>query len=310
MQMPRLLAPVALSFATLVIVTRSTSPAAGPYESVADADRAAAVEVGRVRAHFDSVLAELGARDVSALTDVQRARRAELVMELRAYRDRGVFPHNYDFPQRQTPYFVDRKTGTLCAVANLLALTGRDDIVRRVQRANNNVWVPQLAGDTALLRWLDGHGLTLSEAARIQKPYAYEPESTPPVATANSWLMVTGAIALGTSIVTSAWNVMGNSDAHRPLGNAVGLASGIVSAGMGVALLAQPAAPQGTNVVGGVAAAAGVLGIALASKSILHHRTVLNAEHKAQLQHRAVEASIAPILPLGRSAGVEVAIRF
>src|SRR5258705_452973 len=99
MQMPRLLAPVALSFATLVLVARSPSRAGGLHESTAASpDRAAAVEVGRVRAHFDSVLSELGARDVSALTDAQRARRAELVTALRVYRDRGVFPNNYDFP--------------------------------------------------------------------------------------------------------------------------------------------------------------------------------------------------------------------
>ena len=208
-----------------------------------------------------------------------------------------MFPHNYDFPLRETPYFVDRKTGTLCAVAHLLALTGRDDIVRRVQRANNNVWVRQLASDTALLRWLDGHGLTLGEAERIQMPYSRSPTA------ANTGFMVTGAIALGTSMAASAWNAIGNSDGHRPLASALGLASGIVSAGMGVALLAQPAR-QGTNVVGGVAAAAGALGIALASRSILHHRTVLKAERKA------LEASIAPVLPIGRRAGVEVAIRF
>lgn len=307
MQMPRVLAPVALSFATLVIITRSTSPAAGLHEPIAGSP--AAVEVGRVRAHFDSVLSELGARDVSALTDAQRARRAELVTALRVYRDRGVFPHNYDFALRETPYFVDRKTGTLCAVAHLLALTGRDDIVRRVQRANNNVYVAQLASDTALSQWLVGHGLTLGEAERIQKVYGYE-EPSPAVDAANKALTVTGSIALGTSLVASAWNAMGNSDGHRPLGSALGLASSIVSTGMGVALLAQPAAPQGAHVAGGAVATAGVLGIALASRAILHHRTVQNAERKAQLQHRALEASIAPFLALRRGAGVEIAIRF
>jgi hypothetical protein len=309
MQMPRLLAPVALSFATLVIITRSTSPAAGlPEALVASPDRVAALEVSRVRAHFDSVLFEVGARDVSALTNAQRASRAKVITALRAYRDRGVFPRNYDFPLRWTPYFVDRKTGTLCAVAHLLTLTGRDDIVRRVARANNNVYVAQLAGDTALLRWLDAHGLTIGEAARIQKVYGYEP-SSPTVDAANKALTLTGAIALGTSVVASAWNAMGNSDGHRPLGSALGLASGIMSAGMGVAVLAQPAAPQGAKVAGGVVASVGVLGIALASHAMLHHSTVLKAERKAQAQHRALEASIAPLLAV-RRAGVEVAIRF
>jgi len=105
------------------------------------------MEVHRIQAHFDSVLAELSARDVADLTSAQHAARVRLLETLRTYRDRGIFPHNYDFAGRAVPYFVDRKTGTLCAVAHLLASTGRRDIVDRVARTNNNVWVPDLAGD-------------------------------------------------------------------------------------------------------------------------------------------------------------------
>ena len=136
-----------------------------------------AKEVARVRAHFDSVLTELTARDASSLTAGQRAHRAALVAELARYRDRGAFPHNYDFPGRLVPYFVDRKTGAMCAVANLLAATGRRDIVDRVAAANNNVWVDDLQSDTAFTHWLDDNGLTLSEAARIQ--IVYDNSQTP-----------------------------------------------------------------------------------------------------------------------------------
>ena len=69
------------------------------------------------------------------------------------------------------PYFVDRKTGTLCAVGFLLASTGRADIVDRVAGVNNNVYVAELAGDTAFTAWLVEQGITLDEAARIQVPY-------------------------------------------------------------------------------------------------------------------------------------------
>src|SRR6476661_1058213 len=112
-------------------------------------------EVARIRAHFDSVLTELTSRDVSSLSASQRVNRARLTMTLANYRERGVFPHNYDFPGQSVPYFIDRKTGSLCAVAHLLASTGRRDIVDRVARANNNVWVAELAGDTAVASWLD-----------------------------------------------------------------------------------------------------------------------------------------------------------
>jgi hypothetical protein len=142
--------------------------AASPATPRTGAERA---EVQRIRVHFDSVLAELPGRDLSGLTPVQRRKRAVLVTTLQAYRDRGVFPHNYDFPGRAVPYFVDRRTGTLCAVAHLLESTGRRDIVDRVARSDNNVWVPQLARDTAFTAWLDANGLTLAEAARIQVPY-------------------------------------------------------------------------------------------------------------------------------------------
>src|SRR5262245_8356563 len=111
-------------------------------------------EIARIRAHFDSVLTELSAYDARFSTAPQVARRQSLIATLRGYRARGVFPHNYDFAEPM-PYFVDRKTGTLCAVAFLLESTGRRDIVDRVAQADNNVWVAQLAGDTALGTWLD-----------------------------------------------------------------------------------------------------------------------------------------------------------
>src|SRR5213075_961843 len=102
----------------------------------------------------------------------QLARRAAAISTLRGYRNRGVFPHNYDFPGQAVPYFVDRKTGTLCAVAHLLASTGHRDIVDRVSKTDNNILVPQLAGDSAFSAWLSDNGLTLEEAAHIQVPYA------------------------------------------------------------------------------------------------------------------------------------------
>jgi hypothetical protein len=100
------------------------------------------------QARLDTILGELRTRDVAALSLSQRANRARNIETLRRYREIGQFPRNYDFAQA-TPYFVDRKTGTLCAVAYLLDASGRHDIVDRVARTNNNVWVDELAGDVA-----------------------------------------------------------------------------------------------------------------------------------------------------------------
>ena len=161
------LATVSVSL-TLVLGTVATTRAAHP---ATDAPSGRAAEVARIRAHFDSVLTELPARELTALTPAKRGRRVAALTTLRAYRTRGDFPHNYDFPGQAVPYFVDRGTGTLCAVAHLLATSGRRDIVDRVARTDNNVWVAALAGDTAFTHWLDANGLTLAEAARIQVPY-------------------------------------------------------------------------------------------------------------------------------------------
>jgi len=150
------------------------SPADASFAPTASpGDRAARAEVLRIQSHFDSVLAELATRDVSTLSAARRAARTTLMHMLERYRDRAVFPHNYDF-SAPTPYFIDRKTGTLCAVAHLLESTGRRDIVDRVARTNNNVWVAELASDTALASWLNEHGVTLAEAARIQGRYLSE----------------------------------------------------------------------------------------------------------------------------------------
>ncbi|MFN2567949.1 MAG: hypothetical protein ABR499_23425 [Gemmatimonadaceae bacterium] len=127
-------------------------------------------EVARLRAHFDSVIAELNARDVSVLRPSQRAARARLVGTLAAYRDAGVFPHNHDFPGMRVPYFRDEH-GTLCAMAYLVASTGRGDIVDDVARGPNNAYIPDLAADRRLATWLDSVGLTVAEAARIQPQY-------------------------------------------------------------------------------------------------------------------------------------------
>lgn len=163
-----LAAAVIGSLGAMAIVVSGAKPASNP-------------EVRRIQAHFDSVLTELGARDVRILPAKQRAARTSVIVMLGAYRDRGVFPNNYDFPGAAVPYFVDRKTGTLCAVGHLLAATGRRDIVDRVAKLNNNVWVADLAGDTAFAGWLGANGLTFAEAARIQVPYMAPPAQTQPV---------------------------------------------------------------------------------------------------------------------------------
>ncbi len=259
-------------------------------------------EVPRIRAHFDSVLVELAARDVGALSSAQREHRAALVATLAAYRDRGAFPHNYDFPGQAVPYFVDPRTGVLCAVAHLLESTGRRDIVDRVSRGDNNVWVPQLATDTAFTAWLDTNGITLSEAARIQVPYI-QPVSKAEEARNVAFLSV-APFAIGGAAVTSLMNAFGNADGHRTTVSKVGLVSGIVTTGMGIALLGKrDVAP----IVGASAVAIGGTSIALSTRSIRRNATIAS-ERDAARARAVAAASLAPTVNANGETGARVAV--
>ena len=138
-------------------------------------DAATPAEVARLRAHFDSVLGELRARDVAMLTASQRGARAELIRRLEGYSAAGRFPHNHVRPGEFVPVFRDEHE-TLCAMAFLIASTGRTDIVDAVAKSNNLAYLPELARNSATLRaWLDSTGLTVAEAARIQPQYGTDP---------------------------------------------------------------------------------------------------------------------------------------
>ncbi len=131
-------------------------------------------EVTRLREHFRIVEAELTARDVSDLSAQQQAARARHIEVLREYARADVFPHNHDYPGKRVPYFRDAH-GTLCAMAYLIARSGRQDLVDRVARTANNAYLPELARDPDLRAWLEANGLTVAEAARIQPAYGETP---------------------------------------------------------------------------------------------------------------------------------------
>lgn len=295
MTVRRLLAAAAFTAGAIVVI----APSPRQLDS-APSTPSSRAEVARIRRHFDSVLVELTARDLSALSSAQRERRAALVSTLAAYRDRGEFPHNYDFPGQAVPYFVDPHTGVLCAVAHLLESTGRRDIVDRVSRGDNNVWVAQLAGDTAFTTWLSVHGLTLAEAARIQVPYV-QPVTKAEEARNVAFLSV-APFAIGGAAATSLLNALGNADGHRTAVSKLGMASGIVTTAMGVALLAKrDIAPA----IGASAIAMGGTSIGLSLRSIRRNDAIVSAR---EARARTVAATAQPTMDLVRGAGARVTI--
>jgi len=303
----RVLAPVGLALAVLF----GAAFAAGgsrPVSSVAAPESGArAVEVRRIRVHFDSVLAELEARDVAAFDVSQRDNRRMLLATLRAYRDRGMFPHNYDFPGEAVPYFVDRGTGALCAVAHLLASTGRRDIVDRVARAENNLRVAQLAADTAFTTWLDANGLTLAEAARIQPFYGGQPQPVLTTPTRKHTPAVL-PVAMGVSALTGAWNAFANANGQTSIATAIGFGSGLAAIGLGASYIGRQNVPQAMSLT---TAAVGGLSVALSARSLHRHNVIEAAEREAARKTKVTDATISPIIPVGGSgAGVSVSLRF
>src|SRR5882762_11207175 len=93
-------------------------------------------EVARIQAHILGAEQMAAQRDLSGLTPSARKARLRLLRELRAYRERGVFPKNRDFPGRRAPYFIDAH-GVRCAMAHLIEFAGGADLVQHVAHTRN-----------------------------------------------------------------------------------------------------------------------------------------------------------------------------
>ena len=151
----------------------------------------AKAEVNRIRRHFEAVLALLeDQRDASleiALDRLERSRpgkwsaaererwRAQLTSNrarqravLEAYQAGGRFPIN-TVSSELTPIFVDERD-TACAVGHLMRESGWGEEVEAIRRANNWVYIDDVASG-ALSDWVLVSGLTQEEAALIQPTY-------------------------------------------------------------------------------------------------------------------------------------------
>lgn len=157
------LAPLALL--ALMAVTAASSPTPVPTDAQAHVIR-----------HLNGALVKLSERDLSAFTAEQLANRAKLIETLIGYRDAKEFPRNRDFANVYEPYFVDHRSGALCAVGHLMESTGHSALVARIAASDNHVRVADLAEDAEVVAWLEVNGLSLAEAARIQPWYDFEPD--------------------------------------------------------------------------------------------------------------------------------------
>lgn len=120
--------------------------------------------------HLEEVESSLRAHPPAGLSAARQAARARRLDDLRAYRTRGEFPRNLDFPDRLIPYFIDAR-GVACAVGQLIIASGDRDLAEDIARSQNNAYLPDIQ-DGRLVAWAHDNGLTLEECARIQPSYA------------------------------------------------------------------------------------------------------------------------------------------
>ncbi|MFK7986420.1 MAG: hypothetical protein AB8I08_10340 [Sandaracinaceae bacterium] len=123
----------------------------------------------RIVTHLSWVERHLRAASTTEFSAGQRTRRAALLDELGAYRNRGMFPRNEGLGRGRTPRFVD-DAGRHCAVAHLAAYSGDRELVATVQARHEHDLVRDMESP-ALAEWANEHGMRVSELALIQPSY-------------------------------------------------------------------------------------------------------------------------------------------
>jgi hypothetical protein len=241
-------------------------------------------EVLRLQAHFDSVDAEMQARGISHLTSEQRASRSQLIEWLRDYRSAATFPLNDGVSSGPVPIFRDSR-GVLCAMAYLIHRSGRADLVDDISANRNTAYVAELADDARLIAWLDSTGLTVAEAARIQR--AYNPPPQPERASDVSGNYALASLALsGGAMATLGVNIISPSR----LSGVLGMIAGTFALSNGVARLDEA---HSTRQLAAMNTAIGAVSIAVALRGIL---AAPRSSHRsaARSQGRFADVRIAP----------------
>jgi len=225
-----------VSIGSLLVVLATCSAAA---ESARVVRHSPDPEIARIQEHLIGAEALLAKANVDRMPAPQRAARRVHMARLAAYRATGRFPHNHEVPGRRAPCFVDAH-GTQCAMAYLIAESGRLDIVELVARTRNNATVTELAADEvigpALAVWLGEAGLTVAEAQRIQPAYDdWAVKADPNKFVTGDFAFASGSLAL-VNLAMLGMNAGSALDGRASRWPAiVGFASGAANVGLGAA---------------------------------------------------------------------------
>ena len=96
-------------------------------------------------------------------------RRAQNLALFRAYRNAGVYPHNF-FTTGKLNVWLDDE-GRLCAAATIIANSGNRDLVMKIAEDNNFIRLADVM-DGELMDWILTSGLTQEEIVAIQEPFS------------------------------------------------------------------------------------------------------------------------------------------
>jgi hypothetical protein len=117
-------------------------------------------------------------RDLSGMPEELRAERERNLQRLLEYRERGIFPVNYDHPDRILPCFID-STGAICAAGYLIEKSAGRAFAEQINREYKYATVAEM-NSPAIDRWIARSGFSREEIATIQRPSLRPPT---PVAT-------------------------------------------------------------------------------------------------------------------------------
>jgi hypothetical protein len=144
----------------------------------------------RIAAHLEYAENELRNRDVSKLSPEMRSKRSYMLDLLHQYWSAGVFPRNYDRPERR-PCFIDQN-GTICAVGYLVEQTAGRAVAEDINSRHKYATIFEM-NDRKVNDWIAQSGLSKEECAMIQPAYnqtpTYKPEIKPAYAITSSVLI-------------------------------------------------------------------------------------------------------------------------
>lgn len=127
----------------------------------------------RISTHLEYVENLLRSRNVSGLTPEQKENRSTLLDLLHDYWTNGIFPRNYDHPDKRVPCFID-KDGRICAVGYLVEQTAGRAVAEDINARYKYDYLLAMH-DPVLDSWIASSGLSKEECAMIQPSYGSFP---------------------------------------------------------------------------------------------------------------------------------------